>query len=153
QLLADRRAPGAHAGDAPVAARAFTVFFAGWPMFAAAAATGLEVNTFLALALLSAWLVARGSRAAGPVLGLFAVMRPEGLAAAAVLGLAARGRARLVALLIVAITVAGLWAYYGSPVSQSVQAKAMLYGTPGPWAGRHWWEWLLPFTLGRFPVT
>jgi hypothetical protein len=23
-------------------------------------------------------------------------------------------------------------------------AKATLYGTPGPWAGRFWWTWLLP---------
>ena len=144
QLLAQ---PGA-----PAAARAFAVFFAGWPMFAAASATGLETNAFLALALLSAWLVARGSRAAGPVLGLFAVMRPEGLAAAVVIALAARWRARLEALAVIVVCVVGLTAYYGSAIPQSVVAKAMLYGTPGPWAGRHWWEWLLPFPLGRFPV-
>jgi hypothetical protein len=150
QLLTD--APGASKSEPPVAARTFAVFFAGWPMFAAACATGLEVNAFLALALLSAWLVARGSRAAGPVLGLFAVMRPEGLAAAVVIALAARWRARLEALAVIAICVVGLTVYYGSAVPQSVVAKAMLYGTPGPWAGRHWWEWLLPFPFGRFPV-
>ena len=140
----------ARTGPAP--ARAFAFFFSAWPMFAAANATGLEVNAFLALAFLSAWLVSRNAQAAGPVLGLFAVMRPEGLAAALVLGLAAGWRARLVALGIVGVTAAGLFAWYGSPVPQSVVAKAMLYGTPGPWAGRHWWEWLLPFPLGRFPV-
>ena len=138
--------------EPPVAQRAFAVFFAGWPMFAAAVATGLEVNAFLALALLSSWLVARGSRAAGWVLGVFAVMRPEGLAAALVIALAARWRARLEALAVIALCVVALTLYYGSAIPQSVVAKAMLYGTPGPWAGRHWWEWLLPFPLGRFPV-
>jgi arabinofuranosyltransferase len=137
---------------APAAARAFAVFFAGWPMFAAASATGLETNAFLTLALLAAWLVTRGSRAAGPVLGLLAVMRPEGLAAAAVVALAAGWRSRVEALALVVACVVGLTLYYGSAVPQSVVAKALLYGTPGPWAGRHWWEWLLPFPLGRFPV-
>ena len=137
---------------APGAARAFTLFFAAWPMFAAASASGLEVSAFLCIEFLAAWLVAGGHRAAGPVLGLLAVMRPEGLAAALVIGIAARWRARIEALAIVAIVAAGLWAYYGSAVPQSVVAKAMLYGTPGPWEGRFWWEWLLPFPLGRFPV-
>jgi len=151
QLLSG--ASGASEGEPMLAPRAFAVFFAGWPMFAAASATGLETNAFLVLALLSAWLVARGSRAAGPVLGLFAVMRPEGLAAAVVIGLAARWRARLEAFAVIAVCVVGLTIYYGSAIPQSVVAKAMLYGTPGPWAGRHWWEWLLPFPFGRFPVT
>jgi hypothetical protein len=26
-------------------------------------------------------------------------------------------------------------------------AKASLYGTPGPWAGRHWWEWIVPMPM------
>lgn len=137
----------------PMAARAFAVFFAGWPLFAAASATGLEVSSFVALAFLAAWLTTRDAPAAGPVLGLFAVMRPEGLAAAALIGLRASWRARLLALLLVGLAVAGLASYFGSAVPQSVTAKSMLYGTPGPWAGRHWWEWLVPFPLGRFPVT
>jgi len=32
-----------------------------------------------------------------------------------------------------------------------VVAKSTLYGTPGPWAGRTWWEWVLPFHLGGWP--
>ena len=150
QLLSGAAGPAKP--EPPMAARAFAVFFAGWPMFSAASATGLEVNAFLALALLSAWLVARGSRPAGWVLGVFAVMRPEGLAAALVIALAARWRARLEALAVIALCVVALTIYYGSAIPQSVVAKAMLYGTPGPWAGRHWWEWLLPFPFGRFPV-
>ncbi len=135
-----------------VSAGVFAVFFAGWPLFAAGSASGLEVNAFLALGFLAASLVASGSRAAGPVLGLFAIMRPEGLAAALVLGLAARNRARIEALVVVGLTLAALTAFYGSPVPQSVVAKAGLYGTPGPWDGRHWWEWLAPSPVGRFPV-
>ena len=130
----------------------FAVFFAGWPLFAAGSASGLEVNAFLALGFLSAQLVASGAAAAGPVLGLFAVMRPEGLAAVCVLGIAARNRARLEALAVAALTLGALAVFYGSPVPQSVSAKAGLYGTPGPWVGRHWWEWLSPFPIARFPL-
>jgi hypothetical protein len=36
-------------------------------------------------------------------------------------------------------------------VPQSVAAKSAIYGTPGPWAGRFWWEWLSPVILGRWP--
>ena len=53
----------------------------------------------------------------------------------------------------VAIIVAGLAAlasYFGSPIPQSLLAKSQIYGTPGPWVGRHWWDWLSPFILGRF---
>jgi len=135
-----------------VSAGVFAVFFAGWPVFAAGATSGLEVNAFLALGFLSAWLVSGGSNAAGPVLGLFALMRPEAPFAALVIALAARWRARLTALAVVGVAFAALTAWYGSPVPQSVLAKASLYGTPGPWAGRHWWEWLVPFPMGRFPV-
>ena len=117
QLLAGP--PGATRPEPPMAQRAFAVFFAGWPMFAAAVATGLEVNAFLALALLSSWLVARGSRAAGWVLGVFAVMRPEGLAAALVIALAARWRARLEALAVIALCVVALTFYYGSEIGRA----------------------------------
>lgn len=133
-------------------ARTFAFVFAGWPLFAASAVSGLESSAFTSLALVAAWCVARGSPVAGPALGALAVWRPEGLVAAAVVGVGARPRARLVALALVAIVSGGLALMYGSPVPQSVLAKAMLYGTPGPWAGRHWWDWLVPFPLGRYPV-
>jgi hypothetical protein len=32
-----------------------------------------------------------------------------------------------------------------------VLAKAAVYGTPGPWAGRQWWTWILPAELGEWP--
>jgi len=131
----------------------FAVFFAGCPMFAAGAGSGLEANAFLALIMLSAWLASRGSRWAGLALGLLAVMRPEGFVAAAVIGIAADTRSRLVAVVLVLAASTQTWAYYGSPIPQSVIAKAALYGTPGPWAGRHWWEWLTPALFsGHGPI-
>ena len=133
-------------------AAAFALFFAGWPLFAAGAASGLEVNVFVTLGFLAASLVASAHPAGGIVLGLFAVMRPEGLVAALVIALGARNRARLEAAGVVALTLVALTLYYGSPVPQSLSAKAGLYGTPGPWAGRHWWEWMWPFPVGRFPI-
>ncbi len=47
--------------------------------------------------------------------------------------------------------MAALWAYYGSPVPQSVIAKSKLYGTPGPWAGHLWWDWIIPLRIGNWP--
>jgi len=41
---------------------------------------------------------------------------------------------------------------YGSPLPQSLFAKSQIYGIAGPWAGRHWWEWLSPFAFGRWPI-
>ena len=60
--------------------------------------------------------------------------------------------ARLEALGVIALALGALAAYYGTPIPQSLTAKAGLYGTPGPWVGRHWWEWLSPFPVGRFSL-
>jgi hypothetical protein len=130
----------------------FTSFFSVWPLFAASSASGMESSAFLALIVIAAFLVERRSPWGGPALGLLAIFRPEGLPAALLIALAADGRARLVALAVVAATAGVLTAWFGSPVPQSLVAKATLYGTPGAWVGRLWWEWLLPFPLGRFPT-
>lgn len=131
----------------------FAIFFACWPLFAASAVSGLEPNIVLAALLVTAALLHARSRWAGVALGVFALMRPECLLAAAILGLRARARDRWIAVAIVGVALAAVWLYYGSPIPQSVVAKAAIYGTAGPWAGRHWWEWLLPFRLGRFAIT
>jgi hypothetical protein len=131
----------------------FAFFFAVWGPFAAVAISGMENNVMIMLIALAAALSERGSAAAGPALGALALIRPEGLAAAAVVALGARWRERAVGLAIAVAGYAALAAYFGTWIPQSVAAKASIYGTPGPWAGRHWWEWVVPFALGRWPIT
>ena len=138
-----------HAGRA--SAWCFTFFFAAWPFFSAVSVSGMENNLMLALLALGAWLVERGSRGAGSVLGLLALTRPEGVVSAAILALGARTRDRITAAVILLVGTASLTLYFGSPLPQSVMAKSQLYGTPGPWEGRFWWDWLLPLWLGRWP--
>jgi hypothetical protein len=150
-LLVGGRMLAREAGDAGRGGRAsawcFTLFFALWPYFSFLAVSGMETSPMLALIALGAALARSGRAAAGPVLALLALWRPEGLAAAAVLALGARGRDRAVALALTAAGIAALALYFGSPVPQSVVAKAGVYGTPGPWAGRFWWGWALPLRL------
>lgn len=135
------------------AAAAFGVFFAAWPYFSAVAASGMENNLMLALIVLAAALAERRRVLSGPVLAALALVRPEGLFASALLALGASWRDRIVAaLLAIGGWGAIKWAH-GSWLPQSVHAKATLYGTPGPWAGRHWWEWLSPIQFGRWPAT
>jgi hypothetical protein len=138
-----------HVGRA--SAWCFTFFFAAWPFFSAVSVSGMENNLMLALIALGAMLIERRSPATGVVLGLLALTRPEGVVAAGILALGARGRDRLVAGALLLAGMLALTAYFGSPLPQSVLAKSRLYGTPGPWEGRHWWEWLLPLWLGRWP--
>jgi hypothetical protein len=135
------------------AAWCFAFFFAGWNYFAAVASSGMEMNATLALMALGAVLAERRSRLTGPVLGALALARPEGLVAAVVLAIGASMRDRIVAALVTLAGFAGLWIYFGTIVPQSVVAKAQMYGTPGPWAGRLWWEWLSPFPLGTWGLT
>jgi hypothetical protein len=139
-----------HASTA--AAWCFAFFYAVWPYFAATSLSGMENTAMLALVVMAAALAGRASALAGPTLGALALVRPEGFVAAAILALGARWRDRLIALGIALIGLVALTLYFGSPVPQSVTAKSQLYGTPGPWAGRYWWDWLLPVALGRPPT-
>lgn len=131
------------------AAWCWVVFFAGWPYFGALACSGLEPGVMLMLVALTALLIDRQHAAAGVALGLLAVIRPEGLLAAAVLGVWAGRRDRLVALGILAATLAALALYYGSPVPQSVIAKHSVYGARGPAASSQWWFWATPVPVQR----
>jgi arabinofuranosyltransferase len=139
------------AGDPDRTGRAsawcFTLFFALWPYFSVLAASGMESSAMLALLALGAALARRRHPATGPALALLALWRPEGLAAALVLALGARWRDRAAAAALLLAGLAALAVYFGSPVPQSVLAKAGVYGTPGPWAGRFWWAWALPLRL------
>jgi hypothetical protein len=133
------------------AAWCFNAFFAAWPFLAAVSTSGMENNLMFTLIVLTAALIERRSPLSGPLLGLVALWRPEGLAAAGVMALGARGRDRIVALGVVAAGAAALAATFGSPIPQSVFAKSKLYGMSGPWLGRHWWEWISPIVMGRWP--
>ncbi|MEO5616875.1 MAG: hypothetical protein ABIS67_03815 [Candidatus Eisenbacteria bacterium] len=135
------------------AAWVFAALFAGWTYFPNLAASGMETGLMVALMAVSAALAARRHAAAGPTLAALALVRPEGAVAALILALSAGWRDRLVALAIAGAGYGALTAYFGSPLPQSVLAKAQLYGTPGVLAGRHWWEWAMPLSFGRWPVT
>jgi len=135
------------------AAWCFALFFATWFYFSAVAASGMENGVVVMLVVLAATLVERRHVLAGPALAALALSRPEGLAAAAVLAIGATWRDRGIAAVLVVPALLLLWRDFGSIVPQSVLAKAHVYGTPGPWAGRAWWEWLVPFPLGVPPGT
>jgi hypothetical protein len=106
----------------------------------------------LTLIVLSAVLCQRRHVLAGPSLAALALVRPEGLVAAAVVGLGAGWRDRAIGAGLTALAIGGLWSYFGSPIPQSALAKASMYGHPGPIHGRFWWDWLVPFPLGAAPA-
>jgi hypothetical protein len=143
-LLLDRHVSRASAWS-------FAVFFGCWPFFSAVAVSGLESSALFALLALGGMLVAGKSDGAGPVLGALALIRPEGTLCALVLAAWASGRARIVAALIAVAGLGILALVYGSFIPQSVMAKAVVYGTPGPLAAKYWWEWILPLDVARFP--
>jgi hypothetical protein len=136
------------------AAWCFAFFFVAWPYFSAVSVSGMENPSMVGLIALTAAWCARRSLWAGPGLGALVLMRPEGLAPALVLAVIASWRDRLMGAAIATAGLVGLTLYFGSPIPQSMLAKSAIYGTPGPWAGRYWWDWLTPFVFGRFtPVT
>ncbi len=128
----------------------FAFFFAVLTFFSGLMASGLEMGALIALVFVAATLLERRHPAAGVALGVLAIFRPEGLLAALVLSVWATWRDRAIAAGITAVTALALAAYYGSPIPQSLIAKATVYGTSVPWGAPQWWEWLLPlpFTPG-----
>jgi arabinofuranosyltransferase len=129
----------------------FAWFFAAWPFFSAVAVSGMETGVMFMLLVLAAVLSERGSLGAGPALAALALVRPEGLVAAAVIALGARARDRAIAAGLAALGIGALWLYFGSPIPNSMLAKASIYGHPGPIASRFWWDWLVPFPLWGAP--
>jgi hypothetical protein len=122
----------------------FAVFFAVWPYFSALTASGMESSAVLLLLALSAVLSGRRSRWAPLALAGLAFSRPEGLVAAVVIMIGMRRRDALIAVALIVAEYIPIALYYGSVIPQSLLAKSQVYGTPGPWAGRGWWMWLLP---------
>jgi arabinofuranosyltransferase len=137
-----------------VSAWAFALFFALIPIFAANAVLGMETSLFLCLLFVAAERVSLRRKDAGVWLGLLAITRPEAFLCALLLALRADGRARVIALGIAGSAMVALGAYFGSPIPQSVLAKAATYGLGGPLNGGAWVEGLVPvFVSGRWPVT
>jgi len=122
----------------------FALAWALWPYCSALAVTGLEMSAFVAMIALAGWLIDRQHVLTGVALGTLALFRPEGVLAAGVLAIWASRRDRWLALGIAGAGLGLLALYYGSPVPQSVRAKAIVYGAPGPLHARAWWEWVLP---------
>lgn len=133
------------------AAWVFALGFAAWPLFPALAVSGLEMSAMNACIALVAWALERRARTTGVALAALALVRPEGLAAAAIASWWARGRDRWIALALVAIGLGALTLYFGTPIPRTLVAKANTYGLAGPWGGRHWWLWLLPAEIGQWP--
>jgi hypothetical protein len=132
----------------------FAAMLAVHPIFSANSVLGMETSLFLFLLVASAWAIGAGHRSAGPLIGLLALVRPEGVVAAAIAAIAARPKDRLVALSIFAVGVLGLTLYFGNPIPQSVIAKAATYGIAGPLSGIQWIEGFTPWLIqGRWPVT
>src|SRR5206468_7608257 len=111
---------------------------------------GMENPAMVGLMALAAAACGRSSLWSGPGLAAVALIRPEGMVAAAVLAVRASWRDRIVGIVLAAAGVAALAAYFGSPIPQSLIAKSQVYGTLGPWEGRYWWDWLVPFVFGSF---
>jgi hypothetical protein len=59
----------------------------------------------------------------------------------------------MVALGVLAVSIATLWIYFGSPLPLSMMAKAAVYGTPGPLTSRYWWDWAFPFAFTNAMAT
>jgi hypothetical protein len=131
---------------------AFALFYAGWTFLAAMAISGMENNALFCVLAIAAWLVDRRSRWAGVALGVLALMRPEGAVMAVLVGLGASWRDRAIGALIAVAGFGALTAFYGSPIPQSLIAKASSLARLAL-AGRHWYEWIVPFAFGRWPAT
>jgi hypothetical protein len=127
-----------------VSAWCFAMFFALWPYFSAMTASAMESGLMFMLIAVSALLISRKHAAASVALAALAISRPEGFLVAAVLALRAPRRHALLAAGFTALALLPFALYFGTLIPQSVFAKSHVYGTPGPWAGRVWWYWMLP---------
>lgn len=132
---------------------AWGLFFSLFPLFSAYAVLGLETSLLLFLVVAAATAVEARHWSAGIALGLLALTRPEGAFAALIIGLGGTWRARAVGLGILAAGAAALTAYYGSPIPQSLLAKAGTYGLSGPRSGLPWISGFVPFFIGRPVLT
>ncbi len=135
--LLDREAPRASAW-------AFAVFFSVFPLFSAHAVLGMETSLLVFLLAAAATAARARHPATGVLVAALALTRPEGMVAALAVLLIADRRAWILG---TALTVAGWGAlafYFGTPIPQSVSAKAMTYGVGSRGPAIEWIEGFLP---------
>lgn len=117
-----------------VSATVCVVCFACIPEIARISVGGMEAPVFVALALTATAFFAAGrSVPAGLAAAVCCTVRPEAVLLVGILAALSLRRPRRFALLMAPVVVVGvlamgaLWSVYGSPVSQSVQAKVALH--------------------------
>jgi hypothetical protein len=131
---------------------AFAAFYALWPTFGAFAVQGMETSLFVFLLIASAWATTTRRAAGGLCLGLLALTRPEAVVSAAVVGLGASWRQRLVGAALAGAGVAAIALYYGTLVPSSVSGKAVTYGIEGLAGAWTWLAGFVPGLLGSWPT-
>ncbi len=126
---------------------AFALFFAVFPLFSAHAVLGMETSLLVFLLAASATAVRARHPAAGALAALLALTRPEGLVCALIVLVLADRRAWLLFGVLFGAACAALTLYFGSPIPQSVTAKAMTYGVGGRAPALDWLEGFVPAFL------
>jgi len=117
--------------------------------------SGMETEVAVAALLVSAWAFTAGSRWAGVTLGVALLARPDFIlwAGIIVIHLVIRDRRRLGWMLVGSAAIVGPWvwfttAYYGSPVPQTIVAKAIAFtSVPSGSSLEAWAEWV-PAQIG-----
>ena len=112
--------------------------------------SGMETQVAVAALLVSVWALTARTAWAGVALGVALLARPDFLvwAGIVVVHLLIRDRAQLGRVLVGALVVVGPWlafttAYYGSPVPQTIVAKAIAFtNLPGDRSFAGWAAWL-----------
>jgi len=126
---------------------AFAVFFAVFPLFSAHAVLGMETSLLVFLLAATATAVRARHPAAGVLAAALALTRPEGLVAALIVLLRADRRAWIGFGVLFAAACGALTMYFGSPIPQSVTAKALTYGVGGRPPALDWLEGFVPAFL------
>jgi hypothetical protein len=129
------------------AAWAFALFFAVFPLFSAHASLGMETSLLVFLLAAAATAVRAKHIAAGPLAAALALTRAEGAVAALAVLLLADRRAWLLGGGLALAGWGALWIYFGSPIPQSVTAKALTYGVGGRPPALDWLEGFVPAFL------
>ena len=126
---------------------AFAVFFAVFPLFSAHAVLGMETSLLVFLLAATATAVRARHPSTGVLAACLALTRPEGLVAALIVLVLADRRAWIVFAVLFGAACGALTMYFGSPIPQSVTAKALTYGVGGRPPALDWLEGFAPAFL------